>query len=683
MKPTHARRLLSHAYLALAAGIVVLCACAGYVVVTQQNARFAADERAAVAEDANHVANALRDKMFAMEMVAERLAARVSGAAPLSDAELSDLTDRLLQEHPEVIMVAVAPGMQVRHVAPPEGNQPLVGVRYWQLPNEFPGVARSFRDRTPVFTGPVQLLDERSAYIMRYPVFETGSRFWGLISIVISEDGLFSDLSPERTYALREVSPAGAPRYHLYGDPAVFEGNPVLQDVSMLAGNWQVGSVPRGGWSLVDPASTRIVAVIAAITMLLVAAVLMIRRFALRSHESFSVLSHAVEALDEGFLLFDKNDRLMLANSSVADFYNVPPGQLEPGITFERFLRGGVERGILRTGDTMAETWIRERVAAHRAAENTVEQLADGRWLTVSEAKTPEGYTVGVRSDVSAQKTAELAAEAANRQKNEFLACATHELRTPLTVIAGHAAFIMKNNALPAAKKLRTYLDAPEIDTDEALRLAGDLSDSIATHGERISGATADMLTMVNNLLDWARAEGNELTIHPEPVSAGDLATQIAEELKHKANAKGVSLMCMCTPARVMADPARLKQVLYNLIGNAIKFTDRGSITVTVRGKGPNVLFAVEDTGCGIARENLDVIFERFHQVDASDTRAFGGLGLGLTMAKQIVEMHGAQLVVKSVLGEGSRFQFEMPKTSAPIPAAPAAPRATPELAES
>ncbi|MCA8966786.1 MAG: hypothetical protein KDC48_18035, partial [Planctomycetes bacterium] len=210
------------------------------------------------------------------------------------------------------------------------------------------------------------------------------------------------------------------------------------------------------------------------------------------------------------------------------------------------------------------------------------------------------------------------------------------------------------------SKKLMAAIQKDAPDMAEIAQLAQDQFDGISGQGQRIIAASDLLLSLVNDLLDWAKAEGSELKVTPEVILANDVAVNIVDEMKFQAQAKGLSLICMCAPARVMADPARLRQVIYNLVGNAIKFTPKGTITVTVRNKGQRVIIGVEDTGVGIAQENIDMIFERFKQVDGSDTRSFGGFGLGLTIARKIVELHGGRLTVTSKVGEGSRFWFEL-----------------------
>ncbi|MCB1342109.1 MAG: CHASE domain-containing protein [Pseudooceanicola sp.] len=680
-------RNISHSYVTFAVAVSVICLSVGFVLIQRDNAYYVKGQRAAAGAEIRRTANELREKLFGMGLVAERLGTLASSAEGVSRDDLEQIANQLLQHHGEVISVAIAPDLVVTHVSPLKGNERVLGTKYWQIPSQFAGIARAFRSQAPVFVGPITLVQGGKGYILRYPVFKAGKyakagKFWGVVSIVVSERGLVSAPVTDGAFmparlALREVRADGTVQQNLFGDPAIFRENPVTEHVSVVGGHWQIAAVPVGGWAASSPNSPWIAAAVGLVTLLLASAILIIRHYAVKSHETFNVLSHAIESLEEGFLLFDRDNKLLMANSRVAEYYRIPADKLVPGLPYDEMVRHAIRRqsaGEVVEGqatEVLTSDAEAERMAEAEAADG-VQQLVDGRWLKTSNAVTPEGYTVGVRFDISAQKSAQLAAEAATRQQSEFLSTVSHELRTPLTAIAGRAAFLAKTHNLPVSKKLMAAIQKDAPDMAEIAQLAQDQFDGISGQGQRIIAASDLLLSLVNDLLDWAKAEGSELKVTPEVILANDVAVNIVDEMKFQAQAKGLSLICMCAPARVMADPARLRQVIYNLVGNAIKFTPKGTITVTVRNKGQRVIIGVEDTGVGIAQENIDMIFERFKQVDGSDTRSFGGFGLGLTIARKIVELHGGRLTVTSKVGEGSRFEFDLPKASAAASAAAA-----------
>jgi signal transduction histidine kinase len=264
--------------------------------------------------------------------------------------------------------------------------------------------------------------------------------------------------------------------------------------------------------------------------------------------------------------------------------------------------------------------------------------------LAVGEARVEsDPIYVGTVLDITLQKEAEQAlinaknsAERANRQKSEFLNMMSHELRTPLTVILGYLPMLKKADALPPPDLIA------EIATD------------IDTSGQHL-------LILINDLLDLAKIESGSMSLLQEPVVASDAVSSVMAKLRKSAEQQGLELHNQAHALQVYADPLRLQQILINLIGNAIKFTQQGSITVETKEVPGFVEISVVDTGSGIAEEDLAVVFEKFRQIDSSSTRSRGGSGLGLAITQQLVELHGGQITVASHLGEGSRFSFTIP----------------------
>ncbi len=227
-------------------------------------------------------------------------------------------------------------------------------------------------------------------------------------------------------------------------------------------------------------------------------------------------------------------------------------------------------------------------------------------------------------------------AEKANRLKSEFLNLMSHELRTPLTVMLGNLPLLKDASDMPEA--------------DEIVEIAQDVEES----GEHL-------LTLINDLLDISKIEAGHLQLHPEVINVDDLVQNIASTVQTLAVEKKLSIDVEVENCEINADRVRMKQILLNLLSNAVKFTNQGGIVLKVYPQNAHVFFEVQDTGCGINKQDLPLLFNMFRQLDNSSTRKATGSGLGLVITKRLIEMHGGKINVESAPDQGSTFKFFIP----------------------
>jgi two-component system sensor histidine kinase/response regulator len=373
-----------------------------------------------------------------------------------------------------------------------------------------------------------------------------------------------------------------------------------------------------------------------------------------------NLLRALMDNLPDHIFVKDTDSRFVTANTATLRSLGAATWEEVAGKTDFDFLRRELAEQFFRDEQEVC----RSGQPLMNREELLIDPLGQEKWLLTTKVPLRDGTgavigLVGMSHDISGRKKmeekwrrAKETAEVANRAKSEFLARMSHEIRTPMNGILGMTELALETNL---TAEQREYLHMVKASAD-------------------------GLLTVINDILDFSKIEAGKLELEYAPFALRDSLDDTVRTLGLRAQQKGLELAChICpnVPDRLVGDLGRLRQVIVNLVGNAIKFTERGEVIVRVRSDAPPAAasgseccllhFEVADTGIGIPAEKQRIIFEPFEQVDGGDTRRYGGTGLGLAISAQLVALMGGHLQVESLLdstsewGPGSRFFFTVP----------------------
>ena len=357
----------------------------------------------------------------------------------------------------------------------------------------------------------------------------------------------------------------------------------------------------------------------------------------------------AISSISEGFALYGSDDRLVVCNERYRQIYGGAKEVIAPGVAFADVLVATAKAGTYLATGTALESLVATRIERHHKPDGQPLsiQFADGRWIRTVEYPTPEGGVVGIHSDITDAvllerelRSAKEQAEAGNRSKSEFLATMSHEIRTPMNGIIGMTGLLLDTVLTPEQRHF--------------------------TNTVRVSAES--LLTVINDILDFSKMEAGRLELEISRFDIRSLVEGVVDILTPRLKGKDVEFTCLvASSARGVyeGDAGRLRQVLLNLAGNAIKFTDRGNVAIeadmSLREGTPWLRVQVADTGVGIPAAAQPSLFSMFTQADSSVARRFGGSGLGLAISKRIVDMVGGRIGFDSEEGRGSTFWIEVP----------------------
>ncbi|WP_397543471.1 sensor histidine kinase [Roseovarius salis] len=290
----------------------------------------------------------------------------------------------------------------------------------------------------------------------------------------------------------------------------------------------------------------------------------------------------------------------------------------------------------------------------------------DEKWVRISGVPVFDdngafaGYR-GVGSDISVLYDSLRKARAASLAKTEFLHVMSHELRTPLTVVLGYNAFLAQPAMLTSVKAFEAEAAAGTLTAETGMKHLENIKAEVARYAGKMGDSGNCLLNLINEMLDLAKIDSGKLKIERETICLETVIASVIDQFTNQARQKSLNLTFQTNGETVIADDLRLRQILINLVGNALKFTEEGHVAIRTESGRDTVAIHVEDSGCGIPESEQAAIFDQFSQLDGSATRAKGGTGLGLTISRRLVEVLGGKMTVESTPGAGSTFTFTLP----------------------
>lgn len=601
---------------------------------------------------------------------------------PMSNSDIDEklfsrVASELAADSPHIKSLQLAPNGVVTYVWPYEENKAAIGHDLFADPQRILAANKAIDSRYLWIAGPVNLKQGGVAIIGRYPIFiydpkNDGEKFWGFASILLNWESViqsarfYAEQDQYIQFGIRGKDGLGAEGEQMFGQPEVFINSPIIMDIVLPGGLWQLGAIPTTGWLSPDSYKLElkvglgIVALLLSISMFALLGLPVSLRKKIEEATQNLVASEdrlvdALESIPDAFAIFDASNNLVHCNNNFKVFYQQCADIIEEGVPVRTLIEHGLTNhqymGVSKaasSGELLKQ--LHEKLEQHNNCENHFEEeLSDGRVLRVTQRRMRDGGLAGIRVDITDLKNKEkelraskLQADAANEAKSIFLATVSHELRTPLNVVIGVLTALEQSPLLPE-KEVRKV--------------------SVANRSGR------HLLSLVNEILDLSQIESGEFGLEVQAFTLNELLKPVLSFAEFNAEQNDLEFKfekLSSVPECWSGDVVRIRQILFNLLSNAIKFTKTGKVQLTLTQASASsgaseLIFNVDDTGPGVCNSLRSKLFQEFSQAEKFMIREQGGAGLGLAISRKLARICGGNIeYVDSPLG-GARFTLTIP----------------------
>lgn len=562
----------------------------------------------------------------------------------------------------------LAPNAVVRFVWPAETNRKAIGHDLMGDPGRRAAAKSAIDSRKLWLAGPVSLLQGGSAIIGRQAIFshpgQHNEKFWGFATVLVDMESLIEEsgldqFSKTHRVALRGVDASGNNGAIFFGDETVFQHDSVQTNITLPAGNWTLAALPNtdladyqrsraGIWLSIFVASF----FISMLLYMLLRLPANLRRTVTNASaaltKSESRFKDAIDALPDGFVIYDADDHIAVNNKQLSDLYPTSKQSIHRNSSFDNFIRLGAEAGQYKLNGSV-DDFVANSITRHQQPQSSWEyELGDGRWVHVVENRMRDGGKVGFHRDITELKQQQIQlleakqrAEQANQTKSQFLATVSHELRTPLNGVLGLLSMLCEDTEMKETQR---------------------------NYAETAHDSARQLLSILNEILDVSKLEAGKLELDTESFSIVDTLCSAADLQRASIEQKGLEFTVEIDPllnVPLRGDPGRIRQVLLNLLNNACKFTPNGEVRLTAHcikqhDEGMAIQIVVSDTGIGFDQTQTAELFEAFTQLDNRPNRQFSGTGLGLAICQRLMGMMKGSIRAESVPGKGTDFILEL-----------------------